>query len=263
LASSLGRADVVAQERVSDDELIFLRGCANSNSASIVFRGPNTTMLDEMVTISLTSLCCSLFLILIISSSHSSLYFFFLFMIVSSSIHLTLCSLFLTGARDARRAVRSCPHARVGIRGGGRRSSGGKQTNKTKQNKLFSRYSELSLSLQTALNIYIESVAMGMGSRQQLAVAEFAAALLAVPRILAINGAHDAVELVARLRAQHNKVTHTHTQRQRREKEERKNKRETKRRREQKEEQQKRNREKKQEKRSEEDVVVFDVRVCF
>ncbi len=47
---------------------------------------------------------------------------------------------------------------------------------------------------------------MGMGSRQQLAVAEFAAALLAVPRILAINGAHDAVDLVARLRAQHNKA---------------------------------------------------------
>jgi T-complex protein 1 subunit alpha len=47
---------------------------------------------------------------------------------------------------------------------------------------------------------------MGMGSRQQLAVAEFAAALLAVPRVLAVNGAFDAVELVARLRAQHAKA---------------------------------------------------------
>ena len=45
-----------------------------------------------------------------------------------------------------------------------------------------------------------------MGSRQQLAVAEFASALLVIPRVLALNGAHDAVELVARLRAHHNKA---------------------------------------------------------
>ena len=47
-AAHLGRAEVVAQERVADDELIFIRGAQNNNSASIVFRGPNTTMLDEM-----------------------------------------------------------------------------------------------------------------------------------------------------------------------------------------------------------------------
>ncbi len=44
----LGRAESVSQERVADDELIFVRGTKESNSCSIVFRGPNTTMLDEM-----------------------------------------------------------------------------------------------------------------------------------------------------------------------------------------------------------------------
>lgn len=38
----------MAQERVADEELIFFRGTQNSTSCSIVFRGPNTTMLDEM-----------------------------------------------------------------------------------------------------------------------------------------------------------------------------------------------------------------------
>lgn len=33
---------------MADDELIFIRGPQNATSASIVFRGPNTTMLDEM-----------------------------------------------------------------------------------------------------------------------------------------------------------------------------------------------------------------------
>lgn len=42
-----------------------------------------------------------------------------------------------------------------------------------------------------------------MGSREQLAVAQFAEALLVIPRTLTVNAAHDATELVARLRAHH------------------------------------------------------------
>lgn len=38
-AAHLGRAECVAQERVADDELIFIRGTQNPTSASIVFRG--------------------------------------------------------------------------------------------------------------------------------------------------------------------------------------------------------------------------------
>ncbi len=41
-------------------------------------------------------------------------------------------------------------------------------------------------------------------SREQLAIAEFARALLVIPRTLAVNAAKDATELVAKLRAFHN-----------------------------------------------------------
>ncbi len=133
-ASYLGKAEHVSQERVADDELIFVRGTQHPNSASIVFRGPNTTMLDEM----------------------------------ERAMH------------DALSAVARTLESGHVVAGGG--------------------------AVEAALNIYVESLAMGMGSRQQLAVAEFAAALLVIPRILAMNGAHDAVDLVAKLRALHNKA---------------------------------------------------------
>ncbi|CAG2120310.1 unnamed protein product, partial [Medioppia subpectinata] len=47
-ASLLGEAEEVAQERVSDDELILIKGPKNGNSASIVLRGANEFFLDEM-----------------------------------------------------------------------------------------------------------------------------------------------------------------------------------------------------------------------
>jgi chaperonin GroEL (HSP60 family) len=46
--SYLGTADEVAQERISDDELILIKGTRVVNSASIVLRGANDYMLDEM-----------------------------------------------------------------------------------------------------------------------------------------------------------------------------------------------------------------------
>ena len=42
------------------------------------------------------------------------------------------------------------------------------------------------------------------GSREQLAIAEFAAALLVIPKTLAVNAAKDSTELVAKLRSCHN-----------------------------------------------------------
>ena len=47
-ASYLGTADEVVQERISDDELILVKGTKVVNSASIVLRGANDYMLDEM-----------------------------------------------------------------------------------------------------------------------------------------------------------------------------------------------------------------------
>lgn len=46
-------------------------------------------------------------------------------------------------------------------------------------------------------------MATAMDSREQLAVAQFADALMVIPRVLTVNAAHDATELVARLRASH------------------------------------------------------------
>jgi T-complex protein 1 subunit alpha len=42
------------------------------------------------------------------------------------------------------------------------------------------------------------------GSREQLAIAEFASALLVIPKTLAVNAAKDATNLVAKLRSYHN-----------------------------------------------------------
>lgn len=44
------------------------------------------------------------------------------------------------------------------------------------------------------------------GSREQLAIAEFARSLLIIPKTLAVNAAQDSTDLVAKLRAFHNEA---------------------------------------------------------
>jgi T-complex protein 1 subunit alpha len=46
--SYLGTAEEVVQERISDDELILIKGTKVVSSASIILRGANDYMLDEM-----------------------------------------------------------------------------------------------------------------------------------------------------------------------------------------------------------------------
>lgn len=58
-------------------------------------------------------------------------------------------------------------------------------------------------AVEAALSIYLETLATTLGSREQLAIAEFADALLVIPKVLSVNAAKDATELVARLRAYH------------------------------------------------------------
>jgi T-complex protein 1 subunit alpha len=58
-------------------------------------------------------------------------------------------------------------------------------------------------AVEAALSIYLESFAHTLGSREQLAIAEFAEALLVIPKMLAVNAAQDATDLVAKLRAYH------------------------------------------------------------
>ncbi|KAI1926372.1 chaperonin-containing T-complex alpha subunit Cct1 [Ophidiomyces ophidiicola] len=55
--SSLGRADEVVQERISDDECILIKGTKAHTSASIILRGSNDFQLDEMERSVHDSLC--------------------------------------------------------------------------------------------------------------------------------------------------------------------------------------------------------------
>jgi len=59
-------------------------------------------------------------------------------------------------------------------------------------------------AVEAALSIYLENFANTLGSREQLAIAQFAEALLVIPKTLAVNAAKDATDLVAKLRAHHN-----------------------------------------------------------
>ncbi|KAI6218241.1 CCT-alpha [Aphelenchoides besseyi] len=132
-SSLLGTAEEVVQERVSDDELILIKATKARTSASVILRGANDVMLDEM----------------------------------ERSLHDALC------------VVKRVLESKKLVVGGG--------------------------AVEAALNVYLENYATSMASREQLAVAEFANALLVIPKTLAANAAKDATQLVARLRAFHNK----------------------------------------------------------
>jgi T-complex protein 1 subunit alpha len=51
--------------------------------------------------------------------------------------------------------------------------------------------------------MYLESFATTLATKEQLAIREFAEALLTIPKTLAVNAAQDATELVAKLCAFH------------------------------------------------------------
>lgn len=127
----LGEADEVAEERVGDGELIYFRGTRESRACTVVLRGANEFMLDEM----------------------------------DRALHDSLC------------VVKRMLESNSLVPGGG--------------------------AVEAALNVYLEGLATSMGSREQLAVAAFAEALLVIPRTLSVNAAQDATELVSKLRAYH------------------------------------------------------------
>jgi len=131
-ASSLGSCDIVSQEPIGDNELLLFKGCKTSRTASIILRGPNSYMLEEM----------------------------------ERSLHDSLCAI--------KRALES---GNV-VPGGG--------------------------AVESALSIYLENFATTLGSREQLAIAQFAEALLVIPKQLSVNAALDSTDLVAKLRAYHN-----------------------------------------------------------
>ncbi|KAL0240944.1 hypothetical protein GEMRC1_006180 [Eukaryota sp. GEM-RC1] len=127
----LGSAKEIEQVRIADDECIMIREPAKSSACSILLRGPNEQMLDE----------------------------------IDRSVHDALCAL--------RRALES----KKIVPGGG--------------------------CVEAALSIHLEQIAHEMSTREQVAVMEFAEALLVIPKQLASNSALDTIELVAKLKAVH------------------------------------------------------------
>ncbi|KAF6116546.1 t-complex 1 [Phyllostomus discolor] len=133
-ASMLGQAEEVVQERICDDELILIKNTKARTSASVILRGANDFMCDEM----------------------------------ERSMHDALC------------VVKRVLESKSVVPGGG--------------------------AVEAALSIYLENYATSMGSREQLAIAEFARSLLVIPNTLAVNAAQDSTDLVAKLRAFHNEA---------------------------------------------------------
>ncbi|KAJ0444954.1 putative chaperonin TCP-1, chaperonin Cpn60/TCP-1 family, groEL-like apical domain superfamily [Helianthus annuus] len=109
-SSFLGSADEVVEERIADDDVILIKGTKTSSAVSVILRGANDFMLDEM----------------------------------DRALHDALCIV--------KRTLES------------------------------------------------NSVVAGGGA---LAIAEFAESLLIIPKVLAVNAAKDATDLVAKLRAYH------------------------------------------------------------
>ncbi|XP_028754850.1 T-complex protein 1 subunit alpha [Neltuma alba] len=127
----LGYADEVVEERVADDAVIMIKGTKTTSAVSLILRGANDYMLDEM----------------------------------DRALH------------DALSIVKRTLESNTVVAGGG--------------------------AVEAALSVYLEYLATTLGSREQLAIAEFAESLLIIPKVLAVNAAKDATELVAKLRAYH------------------------------------------------------------
>ena len=132
--SMLGTAGEVVEQRVADDDMVVIKDCASTQSCTILLRGANDYMLDE----------------------------------IDRSVHDALCIV-----------KRTLESGKV-VAGGG--------------------------AVEAALSIYLENMATTLGSREQLAIAEFANALLVIPKVLSVNAAKDSTDLVAKLRAIHHQA---------------------------------------------------------
>jgi len=133
--SSLGELESVYEEAVGDNDFVFLKAVKNKNSScSIVLRGANEYMLDE----------------------------------IDRSLHDSLC------------VIKRTMESGTIVAGGG--------------------------AVEVALNIYLENFAAKLSTKEQIAISEFADALLVIPKVLSVNAVQDSAELVAKLRVLHNAV---------------------------------------------------------
>jgi len=130
---TLGTCTAVREVRVGDGEMLHMYGCKGSGASTIVLRGANEYMLDEM----------------------------------DRAVHDSLC------------VVKRMLESSTLVPGGG--------------------------AAEIALSVFLDEYASTLDTREQLAIQEFADALLVIPKTLAVNAAKDSSELVAQLRAVHAK----------------------------------------------------------
>lgn len=129
----LGTCEAVVEERVGDGDVIYFRKCSKTAAQTIILRGANEYMLDE----------------------------------IDRSLHDALC------------VVKRCLESKTLVAGGG--------------------------AVEGSLATHLLEFANEFDSKQQLAISEFANALLVIPRVLAYNAAKDATDLIAKLKAAHYK----------------------------------------------------------
>jgi len=130
----LGTCESVEEVRVGDGEMMYVHGCQGHGASTIVLRGANEYMLDEM----------------------------------DRALHDSLC------------VVKRMLESNTLVPGGG--------------------------AVEAALSVYLEKYATTLDTREQLAIQEYADALLVIPKTLVVNAAKDSSELVAKLRAAHAKA---------------------------------------------------------
>eukprot|EP00747_Dinoflagellata_sp_TGD_P182746 gnl/TRDRNA2_/TRDRNA2_37111_c0_seq1.p1 gnl/TRDRNA2_/TRDRNA2_37111_c0~~gnl/TRDRNA2_/TRDRNA2_37111_c0_seq1.p1 ORF type:complete len:545 (+),score=144.29 gnl/TRDRNA2_/TRDRNA2_37111_c0_seq1:37-1671(+) len=127
----LGEAEEVVEQRVGDNDFVFIKGGKATKANTILLRGANEFMLEES----------------------------------SRSVHDALC------------AVSRTLESNLVVPGGG--------------------------AVETALNLHLEDHARTFEGYEQWAIAEYAEALLTIPKQLAVNAALDSIELMANLRVRH------------------------------------------------------------
>eukprot|EP00581_Thalassiosira_minuscula_P019334 CAMPEP_0183714200 /NCGR_PEP_ID=MMETSP0737-20130205/8815_1 /TAXON_ID=385413 /ORGANISM="Thalassiosira miniscula, Strain CCMP1093" /LENGTH=586 /DNA_ID=CAMNT_0025943107 /DNA_START=11 /DNA_END=1771 /DNA_ORIENTATION=+ len=136
-ADCLGGCDSVREVRIGDGEMLYVYGCKGHGASTIVLRGANEYMLDEM----------------------------------DRALHDSLC------------VVKRMLESNTLVPGGG--------------------------AAEAALSVYLDDYANTIDSREQMVIAEYADALLVIPKTLSVNAAKDASELVAKLRSVHAKGQHS------------------------------------------------------
>lgn len=162
-AANLGSCAEVVEERVGDWDYLFFRGCVSTRASTIILRVRFAAAGNGLLRRVKPSNPPPESLIRCLFFSQGANEF--MLDEVERSVHDALC------------AVSRCLSSSAVCPGGG--------------------------AVEAALSVYLEDFARTLGSREQLAVAAFAEALLVIPKTLALNAALDATDICARLRAAH------------------------------------------------------------